>query len=76
MTQSVVVQVGQCGNQIGCCFWDLVLREHAAVNQKGIYDEAISSFFRNVDTRNQSNIIVTFSQLHTVFHHLSVSAFL
>ncbi|XP_039108149.1 tubulin epsilon chain isoform X2 [Hyaena hyaena] len=51
MTQSVVVQVGQCGNQIGCCFWDLALREHAAVNQKGIYDEAISSFFRNVDTR-------------------------
>ncbi|XP_010358185.1 tubulin epsilon chain [Rhinopithecus roxellana] len=51
MTQSVVVQVGQCGNQIGCCFWDLALREHAAVNQKGVYDEAISSFFRNVDTR-------------------------
>lgn len=51
MTQSVVVQVGQCGNQIGCCFWDLALREHAAVNQKGIYDDAISSFFRNVDTR-------------------------
>ncbi|XP_033619280.1 tubulin epsilon chain isoform X4 [Fukomys damarensis] len=51
MTQSVVVQVGQCGNQIGCCFWDLALREHATVNQKGIYDEAISSFFRNVDTR-------------------------
>ncbi|XP_077018805.1 tubulin epsilon chain isoform X2 [Tamandua tetradactyla] len=51
MTQSVVVQVGQCGNQIGCCFWDLALREHAAVNQSGIYDEAISSFFRNVDTR-------------------------
>ncbi|OWK01488.1 TUBE1, partial [Cervus elaphus hippelaphus] len=42
---------GQCGNQIGCCFWDLALREHAAVNKKGIYDEAISSFFRNVDTR-------------------------
>ncbi|XP_048948432.1 tubulin epsilon chain isoform X3 [Canis lupus dingo] len=51
MTQSVVVQVGQCGNQIGCCFWDLALREHAAVNQQGVYDEAISSFFRNVDTR-------------------------
>nr|XP_008261608.1 tubulin epsilon chain isoform X2 [Oryctolagus cuniculus] len=51
MTQSVVIQVGQCGNQIGCCFWDLALREHAAVNQKGIYDEALSSFFRNVDAR-------------------------
>ncbi|XP_048348499.1 tubulin epsilon chain isoform X1 [Sphaerodactylus townsendi] len=52
MTQSVVVQVGQCGNQIGCRFWDLALREHATVNQKGIYDEALSSFFRNVDTRS------------------------
>ncbi|KAM5256536.1 tubulin epsilon chain [Ctenodactylus gundi] len=51
MTQSVVVQVGQCGNQVGGCFWELALREHAAVNQKGVYDDAISSFFRNVDTR-------------------------
>ncbi|CAL9691755.1 unnamed protein product [Knipowitschia caucasica] len=51
MTQSIVVQVGQCGNQIGCRFWDLALREHAHVNKKGLYDEAISSFFRNVDSR-------------------------
>uniref|UniRef100_A0A670ZF23 Tubulin epsilon chain n=1 Tax=Pseudonaja textilis TaxID=8673 RepID=A0A670ZF23_PSETE len=48
MTQSVVVQVGQCGNQIGCRFWDLALREHATVNKKGLYDEALSSFFRNL----------------------------
>uniref|UniRef100_A0AAQ5X048 Tubulin/FtsZ GTPase domain-containing protein n=1 Tax=Amphiprion ocellaris TaxID=80972 RepID=A0AAQ5X048_AMPOC len=47
MTQSVVVQVGQCGNQVGCRFWDLALREHAHVNKKGLYDEALSSFFRN-----------------------------
>ncbi|XP_078397506.1 tubulin epsilon chain [Cetorhinus maximus] len=52
MTQSVLVQVGQCGNQVGCRFWDLVLREHANVNKKGIYDEALSNFFRNVDTRS------------------------
>ncbi|XP_043917840.1 tubulin epsilon chain [Protopterus annectens] len=51
MTQSIVVQVGQCGNQVGCRFWDLALREHASVNKKGIYDEALNSFFRNVDTR-------------------------
>lgn len=25
--------VGQCGNQIGYRFWDLALREHAAVNK-------------------------------------------
>ncbi|XP_041831796.1 tubulin epsilon chain [Melanotaenia boesemani] len=52
MTQSVVVQVGQCGNQVGCRFWDLALREHAYVNKRGLYDDAISSFFRNVDSRN------------------------
>jgi hypothetical protein len=46
----VTVQVGQCGNQIGCRFWELALREHAAHNAKGVYDEAISSFFRNVDS--------------------------
>ncbi len=47
----VTVQVGQCGNQIGWRFWDLVLREHAAHNKAGVYDDAISSFFRNVDAR-------------------------
>ncbi|CAL8315170.1 unnamed protein product [Merluccius merluccius] len=51
MTQSIVVQVGQCGNQVGCRFWDLALREHAHVNKKGVYDEALGSFFRNVDSR-------------------------
>ncbi|OWF35961.1 tubulin epsilon chain-like [Mizuhopecten yessoensis] len=51
MTQSIVVQVGQCGNQIGCRFWDLALREHAAVSKSGLYDESIGSFFRNVDSR-------------------------
>ena len=47
----VTVQVGQCGNQIGTRFWDLALREHAAHNSGGLFDEALSSFFRNVDTR-------------------------
>ncbi|XP_002739740.1 tubulin epsilon chain-like [Saccoglossus kowalevskii] len=51
MTQSIVVQVGQCGNQIGCRFWDLALREHASRNKHGVFDEPLSSFFRNVDTR-------------------------
>ncbi|KAM9840486.1 tubulin epsilon chain [Aulostomus maculatus] len=51
MTQSVVVQVGQCGNQVGWRFWDLALREHAHVNSRGVYDEALSSFFRNVEYR-------------------------
>jgi tubulin epsilon len=47
----VTVQVGQAGNQVGCRFWDLALREHAAFNPAGVYDDALSSFFRNVDTR-------------------------
>lgn len=57
MTQSIVIQVGQCGNQIGCRFWDLALREHASVNKNGVYDESMSSFFRNVDSRLGSSDI-------------------
>lgn len=57
MTQNITVQIGQCGNQIGCRFWDLALREHAMVNKKGIFDEALSSFFRNVDVRSRSTSI-------------------
>ncbi|XP_064394668.1 tubulin epsilon chain-like [Halichondria panicea] len=51
MTQSILIQVGQCGNQIGCRFWDLALREHAQYNKAGVFDGPMSSFFRNVDTR-------------------------
>ena len=54
MTQSIVVQVGQCGNQVGCRFWDLALREHAKSNAQGTYDSALSSFFRNVDDRRSA----------------------
>uniref|UniRef100_A0A8C5ST62 Tubulin/FtsZ GTPase domain-containing protein n=1 Tax=Laticauda laticaudata TaxID=8630 RepID=A0A8C5ST62_LATLA len=43
MTQSVIVQVGQCGNQIGCRFWDLALREHATVNKVTNGDNADNS---------------------------------
>ncbi|XP_055871361.1 tubulin epsilon chain-like isoform X2 [Biomphalaria glabrata] len=52
MTQSIIVQ-GQCGNQIGCRFWDLALREYAQVNKDGVYDDSIGSFFRNVDSRHE-----------------------
>jgi tubulin epsilon len=38
----ITVQVGQCGNQIGCKFWELALKEHAAYNPSGVYDDAIS----------------------------------
>lgn len=52
----ITVQVGQCGNQIGCKFWELALKEHAAYNPGGLYDDAISSFFKNVDSRFQPPI--------------------
>lgn len=47
----VTLQVGQCGNQIGWRFWDLVLREHAsaAKDGPGAYDDCMSTFFRNWD---------------------------
>ncbi|TPX30594.1 hypothetical protein SmJEL517_g05892 [Synchytrium microbalum] len=51
MSQSIIVSVGQAGNQIGTRFWDKVLLEHAKSNTKGVYDDAMSSFFRNVDPR-------------------------
>lgn len=40
----ITVQVGQCGNQIGCKFWELALKEHAAYNPCGLYDDAISRY--------------------------------
>lgn len=48
----ITIQVGQCGNQIGHRFWELALREHAANNSAGLFDDAMSSFFRNVDCRS------------------------
>ncbi len=48
--EMVTIQVGQCGNQIGCRFWELAMREHLAEGGTGAgerYDEAMSSFFAN-----------------------------
>ena len=45
-------QLGQCGNQVGCRFWEMALREHAAHNAGGRYDEPLSSFFANRDSRS------------------------
>ena len=38
----ITIQVGQCGNQIGHRFWELALREHAANNSAGLFDDAMS----------------------------------
>lgn len=43
----ITIQVGQCGNQIGGAFWDLLLREHANYSKKALFDESMSSFFKN-----------------------------
>lgn len=55
MTQNITIQIGQCGNQIGCRFWDLALREHANLNKKGVFDEALSTFFRNVEVKSMNS---------------------
>eukprot|EP00397_Hematodinium_sp_SG-2012_P012137 GEMP01012299.1.p1 GENE.GEMP01012299.1~~GEMP01012299.1.p1 ORF type:complete len:498 (+),score=96.95 GEMP01012299.1:122-1615(+) len=50
----ITIQVGQCGNQVGCRFWELALCEHGMQRKQSsspIFDESLSSFFRNVDTR-------------------------
>lgn len=40
----VTLQIGQCGNQIGCKLWDLALCEHLSGPRAG-YDDAMSTFF-------------------------------
>ena len=46
----ITIQVGQCGNKIGGAFWDLLLREHANYSKKAIFDDSMSSFFKNTDS--------------------------
>lgn len=58
MTQSIVLQIGQCGNQIGAQFWASALKEHSSHDSRGLYSDAISSFFRNVDSVDQCNMAV------------------
>lgn len=56
----ITLQIGQCGNQIGTKFWESALKEHAKINnQSGLYDEALSSFFRNVDNRYADPVDIT-----------------
>ena len=43
MRETVVVQVGQCGNQIGNQFWKQLLLEHEKTPDE---EESLSSFFR------------------------------
>ncbi|XP_066925040.1 tubulin epsilon chain-like [Clytia hemisphaerica] len=45
MTQSIVVQVGQCGNQIGYRFWDAALREYETYGESQGDPSSSLSFF-------------------------------
>ena len=56
MTQSIVIQVGQCGNQIGSQFWSTALKEHAEHDNSGYFSESVSCFFRNVDSKSRKNL--------------------
>lgn len=43
MRETITIQVGQCGNQIGNHFWAKLLQEHEKTPDN---DEALSAFFR------------------------------
>ena len=52
----ITLQIGQCGNQIGCRFWDLALQEHGRHSRDGLFDESMSTFFRNIDLKTGQEI--------------------
>eukprot|EP00762_Andalucia_godoyi_P004150 ANDGO_06301.mRNA.1 Tubulin beta-2 chain len=49
----ITIQIGQCGNQIGCRFWDTALKEHTVYSKK-VFDDSMASFFRNLDEEGSS----------------------
>lgn len=51
MRETVSIHVGQCGNQIGNQFWNLLLHEHEKTPDD---DESLSAFFRFEPQRNGS----------------------
>ena len=70
MAQNIVVQVGRCGSQVGCRFWDLALREHASLMsptsaKKCIYDASMNAFFRNIDSSKNTPLAYP-SPIHTL----------
>ncbi|CAH1397821.1 unnamed protein product [Nezara viridula] len=63
MSEFIVIQVGQCGNQIGNAFWPLVLYEHGICvdklvkpSLKAVQDEAFHSFFDSPSYKKCHNI--------------------
>lgn len=54
----ITLHVGQCGNQIGRAFWKQALAEHANANVDGLFDDCMSTFFRNVDNRTKADLAI------------------
>lgn len=54
----VTVQIGQCGNQIGRRMWYELVHEAASLEKQCRYEASMSVFFRNVDSRSESELAV------------------
>lgn len=52
MRETIAIQVGQCGNQIGNQFWTTLLQEHEKTKDT---DDALSAYFRLVPERRGSS---------------------
>ncbi|RLN73485.1 hypothetical protein BBJ28_00010377 [Nothophytophthora sp. Chile5] len=72
----ITLQVGQCGNQIGRQFWQLALEEHAKQAKKARFDESMSTFFRNVDTRYSDPVDLPFADGKSAIKSLKARAIL
>eukprot|EP00768_Dysnectes_brevis_P004893 gnl/Dysnectes_brevis/3543_a4502_530.p1 GENE.gnl/Dysnectes_brevis/3543_a4502_530~~gnl/Dysnectes_brevis/3543_a4502_530.p1 ORF type:complete len:467 (-),score=96.60 gnl/Dysnectes_brevis/3543_a4502_530:270-1670(-) len=57
MREIITIQVGQCGNQIGCEYWRTLLKEHKCDvrSLEGTFTDSMSSVFQNV-SRSGRNI--------------------
>jgi len=57
MRELITIQVGQCGNQIGTCFWEEIAKEHAISLDKGEFTEEKEDENGDVNVRLQrSNV--------------------
>ncbi|KAG6580075.1 tubulin epsilon chain-like [Phytophthora cinnamomi] len=72
----ITLQVGQCGNQIGRQFWQLALEEHAQHSRRAVFDESMSSFFRNVDSRHSPPVDLPFNAGQSAIRSLKARAIL
>ena len=67
MTQNVMVEIGQCGNQIGRRFWEMALAEHSGVKSDLNFDSTLASFFRNTDSRSGKGFGVLKLKISRIF---------